>query len=51
MVALPLEKNVYIVTFLLNLPGFWLHYFANLLESTNLSQGIYKGIEATVIVL
>jgi len=51
MVALPDEKNMYTVTTLLNLPDFWLQYFANSLESTNLSQGIYRGIEAAVIVL
>jgi len=43
MVALPHEKNMYIVTILLNVPDFWLQYFANTLESTDLSQGIYRG--------
>jgi len=51
MVALPDEQNMYTVTILLNLPNFWLQYFAKPSESTNPFQGIYRGIEATVLVL
>jgi len=32
------------------LPDFWLQYFAHSLVSTNPSQGIYRGIEATLLV-
>jgi hypothetical protein len=38
------------VTIRLKLPDFWLQYFAHSLVSTNPSQGIYRGIEATLLV-
>jgi hypothetical protein len=38
------------ITIRLKLPDFWLQYFAHSLVSTNPSQGIYRGIEATLLV-